>query len=51
MVTSSLKNARPKEPALAKKATSDLEFAKYFTNNDFMNIIKIIRVRLKNVPA
>lgn len=40
MVTSSLKNAIAKEPALAKKATSDLEFAKYFTNTDFMNIIK-----------
>jgi hypothetical protein len=25
---------------LAKKAASDLEFAKYFTNTDFMNIIK-----------
>ena len=40
MVTSSLKNAIAKEPALAKKAASDLEFAKYFTNTDFMNIIK-----------
>ena len=40
MVTSSLKNAIAKEPALAKKAASDLEFAKYFTDTDFMNIIK-----------
>ena len=40
MVTSSLKNAVAKNPALAKKAASDLEFAKYFTNADFMNIIK-----------
>ncbi|ADV42892.1 Tetratricopeptide TPR_1 repeat-containing protein [Bacteroides helcogenes P 36-108] len=40
MVTNSLKNAVAKEPALAKKAISDLEFSKYFTNADFMNIIK-----------
>ena len=40
MVTSSLKNAVAKNPALAKKAASELEFAKYFTNADFMNIIK-----------
>lgn len=40
MVTSSLKNAVAKEPTLAKKAASDLEFAKYFTDADFMNIIK-----------
>lgn len=40
MVTSSLKSAVAKEPTLAKKATSDLEFAKYFTDADFMNIIK-----------
>lgn len=40
MVTSSLKNAVAKDPTLAKKAASDLEFAKYFTNADFMNIIK-----------
>ena len=40
MVTSSLKNAIAKEPSLAKKAASDLEFAKYFTNADFMNVIK-----------
>ena len=40
MVTSSLKKAIAKEPTLAKKAASDLEFAKYFTSADFMNIIK-----------
>ena len=40
MVTSSLKSAVAKNPALAKKAATDLEFAKYFTNSDFTNIIK-----------
>lgn len=40
MVTSSLKSAIAKNPVLAKKAASDLEFSKYFTNADFMNIIK-----------
>ena len=40
MVTSSLKSAVAKDPSLAKKAATDLEFAKYFTNADFMNIIK-----------
>ena len=40
MVTSSLKAAVAKDSTLAKKAVSDLEFAKYFTNTDFMNIIK-----------
>jgi tetratricopeptide (TPR) repeat protein len=40
MVTSSLKSAIAKKPALAKKAASDLEFAKYFTNSDFMNILR-----------
>ena len=40
MVTSSLKSAVAKNPALAKKAASDLEFAKYFTDADFVNIIK-----------
>ena len=38
MLTSSLKNAVAKEPSLAKKAASDLEFAKYFTNAEFMSI-------------
>jgi tetratricopeptide (TPR) repeat protein len=40
MATSSLKSAILKEPALAKKAASDLEFTKFFTNAAFMNIIK-----------
>lgn len=40
MVTSSLKSAVAKNPSLAKKATTDLEFAKYFTSSDFMSIIK-----------
>ena len=40
MLTSSLKSAIAKEPSLAKKAASDLEFAKYFTSADFVNIIK-----------
>ena len=40
MVTSSLKSAVAKDHALAKKAATDLEFAKYFTNADFMSIVK-----------
>ena len=40
MLTSSLKNAVAKDSSLVKKAATDLEFAKYFTNSDFMNIIK-----------
>ncbi|MEG1660528.1 MAG: hypothetical protein RR304_08195 [Bacteroides sp.] len=40
MLTSSLKSAIAKNSSLAKKAASDLEFTKYFTNADFMNIIK-----------
>ena len=40
MVTSSLKSAGAKDPSLAKKAATDLEFAKYFTNTDFMSIAK-----------
>ena len=40
MVTSSLKSAVAKDPSLAKKAATDLEFAKYFTNADFMGIAK-----------
>lgn len=40
MVTSNLKAAVAKNPALAKKAASDLEFAKYFTNAEFMDLIK-----------
>ena len=40
MVTSSLKSAVAKDPSLAKKAATDLEFAKYFTNADFMSSAK-----------
>ena len=40
MVTSSLKSAVAKDPSLAKKAATDLEFAKYFTTADFMSIAK-----------
>ena len=40
MVTSSLKSAVAKDPSLAKKAATDLEFAKDFTNADFMSIAK-----------
>ncbi|MBO4985581.1 MAG: tetratricopeptide repeat protein [Bacteroides sp.] len=40
MVTSSLKSAVAKDASLAKKAASDLEFAKYFTNADFQSIVK-----------
>ena len=40
MVTSSLKSAVAKDASLAKKAASDLEFAKYFTNADFQGIVK-----------
>lgn len=40
MVTSNLKSAVAKDPSLAKKAATDLEFAKYFTNADFMSIAK-----------
>ena len=40
MVTSSLKSAVAKDASLAKKAATDLEFAKYFTNADSMSIVK-----------
>ncbi len=40
VVMSSLKNAISKDSSLAKKAASDLEFSKYFTNADFMSILK-----------
>ena len=40
LVTESLKKAVAKDATLAKKAAADLEFAKYFTNADFMSIIK-----------
>ena len=40
MVTSNLKSAVAKDASLAKKAASDLEFAKYFTNSNFLTIIE-----------
>lgn len=40
MVTSSLSSAVKKNASLAKKAATDLEFAKFATNSDFLNIIK-----------
>lgn len=40
MVTGSLAKAVAKNPALAKKAATDLEFSRYFTSTEFMNIIK-----------
>ncbi len=40
MVISSLKAAIAKDATLAKKAATDLEFAKYFTDTDFMSVIK-----------
>ncbi|MDR0976200.1 MAG: hypothetical protein LBL78_00370 [Prevotellaceae bacterium] len=39
MVISSLKSAVAANPALAKKAASDLEFTKYFTSPEFMSIL------------
>lgn len=39
-VTSNLKKAVSANPSLAKKAASDLEFAKYFTDADFMSIVQ-----------
>ena len=40
MLISGLKSAVAKDSSLAKKAATDLEFAKYVTNSDFMSIIK-----------
>lgn len=40
MVMSSLKSAIAKERSLASKAANDLEFAKFFTNSEFTNIVK-----------
>ncbi|EJX03996.1 tetratricopeptide repeat protein [gut metagenome] len=40
MVISNLKNAIAKDATLAKKAATDLEFSKYFTSADFMNVVK-----------
>ena len=38
-VTANLQKAVAADPSLAKKAASDLEFAKYFTNSDFVSIV------------
>ncbi len=40
LVINSLKSAISKDSSLAKKASSDLEFVKYFTNSSFMSLIK-----------
>ncbi len=40
LTISSLKDAVAKDPTLGKKAATDLEFAKYFTNAEFMSIAK-----------
>ena len=40
MLMNNLKKAVAQEPSLAKKAASDLEFSKYFTNAEFTSIIK-----------
>ncbi len=39
-VISSLKSAVAKDSTLASKAASDLEFSKYFTDSDFLSIVK-----------
>jgi Flp pilus assembly protein TadD len=39
-VVSNLKQAVKLDPSLAKKAAKDLEFVKYLTNSEFLNIIK-----------
>ena len=39
MMTENLKLAIQANPALAKKAASDLEFSRYFTNPTFVSII------------
>ncbi|MCL1934425.1 MAG: hypothetical protein FWF53_11515 [Candidatus Azobacteroides sp.] len=39
-VVSNLKQAIQSDPSLAKKAASDLEFVKYFTNQSFINAIQ-----------
>ena len=40
LAISGLKDAVAKDPTLGKKAATDLEFAKYFTNSEFMSIVK-----------
>jgi hypothetical protein len=39
-VVSNLKQAINLDPSLAKKASKDLEFVKFITNSDFLNLIK-----------
>jgi Flp pilus assembly protein TadD len=39
-VVSNLKQAVKLDPSLAAKATKDIEFVKYFTNSEFINIVK-----------
>ena len=39
-VVSNLSQAIKQDPSLAKKASTDLEFVKYFTNSSFLNILK-----------
>jgi Flp pilus assembly protein TadD len=39
-VVSNLKDAVKLDPSLAKKASQDIEFVKYFTNSEFLNIVK-----------
>ena len=40
LVTTNLSSAIQRDPSLAKKAATDLEFAKYYTNTAFINTIK-----------
>jgi len=40
MVISNLKSAIAKDPSIAKKAATDLEFAKYATNSNFTGLLK-----------
>ncbi|MEG2573081.1 MAG: tetratricopeptide repeat protein [Bacteroides sp.] len=40
MLTNSLSSAVKKDASLAKRAATDLEFAKFATNADFINIVK-----------
>ena len=39
-VVSNLKTAISKDPSLAKKALTDLEFAKYITNSQFLSVVR-----------
>ena len=40
MIISNLKSAIAKDPSIAKKAATDLEFAKYATNSSFIDLLK-----------